>query len=96
MDRLASLKEAEASEADYILLDAGLGSGKTFDWARLKEVQCPFFLAGGLSIDNMEEALSTVAPFALDLSSGLETDGKKDGEKIRAFMKLYQQYYKEG
>lgn len=76
------VKNACKSSADYILLDQGAGgTGKTFDWHMIGEIGRPFFLAGGLGPDNVEAAMQTGA-FALDLSSGVETDGFKDAEKI--------------
>lgn len=72
------------SSADYILLDHGSGgTGKTFDWSLVPRIDRPFFLAGGLSPENLEEALAKVKPWAVDLSSGIETDGLKDPEKMR-------------
>ena len=73
------------SPADYILLDQGSGgTGKTFDWSLIPEITRPFFLAGGLRLENITEAVSRFHPYALDLSSGVETDGYKDKEKIIA------------
>lgn len=76
------VEKACKSSADYILLDQGAGgTGKTFDWRMIGEIDRPFFLAGGLGPDNIEAAMQTGA-FALDVSSGVETDGFKDAEKI--------------
>ena len=78
------VQRAFASPADYILLDqGGGGTGRTFDWSLLErskaaENKTPFFLAGGLGVDNLEEAIRTTRPFAVDLSSSLETDGRKE------------------
>ena len=77
------------SRADYLLFDAPVaGSGQTFDWGRLDttELAQPFFIAGGLHEDNVEEAIHHFTPFAVDVSSGVETDGQKDYEKIRRFI----------
>lgn len=71
------------SEADYLLFDSGAGSGKLFDWSLLAEVNRPFFLAGGLKSENLEAAMQEVKPYAIDLSSGVETDGVKDGRKMK-------------
>ena len=68
------------SPADYILLDQG--TGKTFDWSLIPEITRPFFLAGGLGPDNLEQAVRTIRPYAVDLSSSVETDGVKDRSKI--------------
>lgn len=70
------------SSADYLLFDSGTGTGKTFDWSAIGGIERPFFLAGGLSAENLEEAYHRVNPFAADLSSGVETDGWKDRDKI--------------
>ena len=77
------------SQADYLLFDAPVaGSGQTFDWEQLDttELSQPFFIAGGLNEDNVEEAIQHFTPFAVDVSSGVETDGQKDHEKIRRFI----------
>jgi phosphoribosylanthranilate isomerase len=68
---------------DYFLIDSDAGSGKTFDWNLLSTLKLnkPWFLAGGVSIDNMAQAMA-FAPFAIDVSSGAETDGIKNREKI--------------
>lgn len=69
--------------ADYILLDqGGGGTGQTFDWSLIPEIKRPFFLAGGLGADNLEQAVDTIRPYAVDLSSSVETDGVKDRSKI--------------
>ncbi len=81
------LRAAEASAADMILLDAGAGDGKTFDWSLLSSVSRPYFLAGGLTPENTAEAVRRFRPFAVDVSSGIETDGFKDYNKMRAFMR---------
>lgn len=79
----ADIEKAKQSKADYILLDNGLGTGKAFDWSIVKNVGREFFLAGGLGPDNLAEAIKTVAPFAVDMSSSLETDKVKDPAKIK-------------
>ena len=81
------LRAAEASPADMILLDAGAGDGKTFDWSLLSSVSRQYFLAGGLTPENTAEAVKRYHPFAVDVSSGIETDGFKDCNKMRAFMR---------
>ena len=83
----ADLRAAEASAADMILLDAGAGDGKTFDWSLLSSVSRPYFLAGGLTPENAAEAVKRFHPFAVDVSSGIETDGFKDSEKMRAVLR---------
>lgn len=79
-------KRAEQSTADYILLDGGKGSGKVFDWSLLKEIKRPYFLAGGLNTENAAQAVAILKPFAVDVSTGIETDGFKDAEKMTAFV----------
>ena len=77
------------SQADYLLFDAPVaGSGQTFDWGRLDTTGLaqPFFIAGGLNEDNVARAIQHFSPFAVDVSSGVETDGQKDHEKIRRFI----------
>ena len=79
--------------ADYLLFDTISaqrgGAGKAFDWNILNEYhKMPYFLAGGLSIDNVAEALNQLLPFCVDVSSGMETDGFKDPEKINEFVQL--------
>ena len=77
------------SQADYLLFDAPVaGSGQTFDWGQLDtaELSQSFFIAGGLNEDNVVRAIQHFSPFAVDVSSGVETDGQKDHEKIRSFI----------
>ncbi len=89
--RVRSRYDVEAwldSAADYLLFDSGTGSGRTFDWNLLEGVTRPYFLAGGLGLDNLEQVLARVGPYGVDLSSSLETEGHKDPEKIRRVMEL--------
>ena len=77
------------SQADYLLFDAPVaGSGQIFDWGQLDtaELAQPFFIAGGLKEDNVVKAIRHFTPYAVDVSSGVETDGQKDHEKIRRFI----------
>ena len=81
------LKEYDNSLADYLLLDSGKGSGKTFDWRLIrKDLKKEFFLAGGLNSKNISKAIEEFNPYAVDLSSGVETDGYKDELKIKEVM----------
>jgi phosphoribosylanthranilate isomerase len=74
--------------ADFLLLDSkGGGTGKRFDWDLIGVLQKPFFLAGGLHIGNIEAAIAKANPFAVDVSSGVETDGLKDSAKIDALVR---------
>ena len=79
------VKKAETSCADHILLDSGKGSGLTFDWSVLKNAKRPYFLAGGLDPENVSRAVNDLHPYAVDVSSGLETDGVKDKNKMIKF-----------
>lgn len=82
-----NLQAAYACSADYILLDSGSGgTGKSFDWSILQDFGRPYFLAGGLNINNVSEAVSRLYPYAVDVSSGVETDGRKDDVKMAAFI----------
>ncbi|MBQ6505231.1 MAG: phosphoribosylanthranilate isomerase [Flexilinea sp.] len=81
------LDAAEKSSADFVLLDAGAGGGKTFDWDLLDNFSRPCFLAGGLGPENVREAIERCHPYAVDVSSGIETDGFKDEVKMEAFVK---------
>ena len=78
------IEKALQSPADYILLDqGGGGTGKTFDWSLIPEIQRPFFLAGGIGAANLEQAIREIYPYAVDLSSSVETEKWKDPTKIR-------------
>jgi phosphoribosylanthranilate isomerase len=85
-----------AEVADAVLLDTVKGgrlggSGEAHDWNQSallsRELPVPTILAGGLDPSNVHEAISQVRPYAVDVSSGVETDGRKDGEKMRSFVK---------
>ncbi|WP_406535938.1 phosphoribosylanthranilate isomerase [Methanobrevibacter sp.] len=83
------LSDYENSQADYLLLDSGKGSGKTFDWRLIrKNLKKDFFLAGGLNGSNIREAIEEFNPYAIDLSSSLESDGFKDENKIKELMEV--------
>jgi len=82
-----SLNKAEKSLADLILLDSGSGgTGTAFDWTLLEKFERPYFLAGGLDPDTVGEAVKRFHPYAVDVSSGIETAGKKDKQKMAAFV----------
>lgn len=83
---LNDIENAEHSTADYILLDSGAGTGKVFDWKLIQNIKRPYFLAGGLSPDNVENAVNILQPYAVDVSSGIETDGFKNRIKMAAFV----------
>jgi len=92
--RVLSPKDIEAAQhtfADFLLLDNGTGgTGESFDWSLVGRVKKPFFLAGGLKVDNIEQAIAATSPYAVDLSSGVETDGKKDRDKILELVRRMQ------
>ncbi len=84
--RSRDVEAARLSQADYVLLDSKMaGSGTTFDWSLIPELERPYFLAGGLSPENAEQVMQ-YRPFCVDVSSGVETDGFKDAGKIRDFI----------
>lgn len=89
MSQDIDLREFENTQADYLLLDSGKGSGKTFDWRLIgKDLSKEFFLAGGLDSSNISQAINEFNPYAVDLSSSLETDGFKDENKIKKIMEV--------
>ncbi len=79
------IERAEKCPADMVLLDSGMGSGCKFDHSLVAKIRRPYFLAGGLSPDNAAEAVEALHPYAVDASSGLETDDFKDLQKMRLF-----------
>ena len=94
--QIRSAADAEAwidSSADMLLFDAYHkdergGTGEVFDWSCLDEFERPFMLAGGIDRTNVARAIRTVRPYGIDISSGIETDGVKDDEKIKAFTNI--------
>jgi Phosphoribosylanthranilate isomerase len=89
---MQDVQRAEQTEADFILLDHGTGgTGEAFDWSLLDHIVRPYFLAGGLSAENVGEAIRRFKPFAVDSSSKLETDGVKDYNKMKAFVEAVRQ-----
>lgn len=77
---------AEACSADYVLLDCGRGgTGKSFDWSLACNIKRDYFLAGGLNVDNVSNAVKHLKPFAVDVSSGIESNGYKDINKMKDF-----------
>lgn len=83
-----NFKNAEKYNVDYHLFDSGTGTGNTFDWGKIPRSKKPFFLAGGLDCENISDALKLVKPFAADISSGVETDGVKDYNKMKKIMEI--------
>ena len=90
------LLEWRDSASDYFILDSGKGSGKTFDWSLIDKnsefFKNSIFLAGGLNSENLNLAIEEFNPFAVDLSSSVETDGFKDEEKIREIIEIMDNY----
>lgn len=82
----ANLISVAQSTADYVLLDSGAGTGEIFDWSLPKDFSRPYFLAGGLNPENVSAAIKLLKPFAVDVSSGIETNGRKDADKMRKFV----------
>lgn len=78
------IERANRSAAHMVLLDAGQGSGETFDWSLIEGIRRPYILAGGLGPDNVAEVVRTLHPWGVDMSSGIETDRKKDPDKMAA------------
>ena len=82
----AGLAAAARSTADMVLLDSGAGgTGTVFNWKLLQGFPRPYILAGGLDADNAADAVTRLHPYAVDVSSGIETAGKKDPAKMAAF-----------
>lgn len=87
IDTEQDIEAANESSADYVLLDSGEGgTGAAFDWHLLSKIRRPYFLAGGLTAHNVANAVKTLTPYAVDVSSGIETDGQKDRNKMTAFV----------
>lgn len=88
--RVRNLEDIEAAKhlgGDYLLLDTYKdnqygGSGEAFDWTMIAKVEMPFYLAGGITNENVERAIQIANPYCIDVSSGVETDGFKDATKI--------------
>ena len=80
------LNFAKNSRADFILLDSGAGTGEIFNWQLLKNFERQYFLAGGLNVENVADAVKILKPFAVDVSSGIETGGVKDAAKMKKFI----------
>ncbi len=85
--------EAEGRNCDYLLLDAYReqeygGSGVEFDWGLIPKLKKPFFLAGGINIGNVVKAIQKYRPYCIDVSTGVETEGRKDPDKLRELSRL--------
>ena len=87
IDTEQDILKAQASSADFVLLDSGHGgTGTVFDWNLIQNIKRPYFLAGGLNADNAKDAIDFLHPYAVDVSSGIETHGRKDKNKIAEFV----------
>ena len=87
IDTEQDVERANASTADYVLLDSGAGgTGTVFDWNLLQAIRRPYFLAGGLDTENLRTVRAKLNPYGVDVSSGIETGGYKDKEKMTAFV----------
>lgn len=92
--RVKSKEDIENSnlvDADFLLFDAFSlkeygGTGTSFDWNLISDIRKPFFLAGGIDMENVDAAIDGVRPYAVDLSSSVETDGFKDHDKVVAIV----------
>ncbi len=85
---IGDVEKARMSPADHVLLDHGAGgTGESFDWTLIREIGRDFFLAGGLGPENVADAIRQTCPTAVDVSSGVETDGRKDRDKVQRFMR---------
>lgn len=87
------LRYVEELSCDYLLLDTYKenqygGCGETFDWSKAINISKPFFVAGGLKSDNVLQAINQTMPHAVDVSSGVETEGSKDRDKIIEFITI--------
>ena len=87
------IRNAEKLKVDYLLLDTYSkrqrgGTGKTFDWNMISSISRPFYIAGGINVNNVLQAIRQVKPYAIDVSSGVETNGYKDKEKIRQLISM--------
>lgn len=87
IDTEQDVERANVSAADYVLLDSGAGgTGTVFDWDLLRAIRRPYFLAGGLDTENLGTVKAKLNPYGVDVSSGIETGGYKDKEKMTAFV----------
>ena len=83
---VAEVTAANACPADMVVLDSGSGTGRTFNWSVLAHVTRPYFLAGGLTSENVGQAVADLHPYGVDVSSGIETGHVKDPHKMQSFV----------
>lgn len=86
IESASDIETVNRCAADAVLLDSGAGTGTVFDWKLIQGIKRPYFLAGGLGVDNVAAAVKLLHPFAVDVSSGIETDGVKDQMKMAEFI----------
>lgn len=91
-DSKESIEKANSSTADYVIFDPGKGEGMTFGWDILKYATRPYFLAGGLNALNVKDAIIKLNPYAVDVSSGIETDKLKDKDKMKNFVNAVREF----
>ncbi len=84
--QLQDVIEAQRSTADNILLDSGAGTGAVFDWQLIRHIARPYFLAGGLDPENVGDAITSLHPYGVDVSSGIERNGLKEKQKMAEFV----------
>jgi phosphoribosylanthranilate isomerase len=88
VQKTGDVQKWASTSADLLLFDnKSGGTGQTFDWGLIGKTSKPYFLAGGLDVNNITKAINQTTPFAVDISSGVETDGFKDPEKIKEFIR---------
>jgi len=94
VQKMGDVQKWSATAADYLLLDhKGGGTGQSFDWDIIGETPKPYFLAGGLGVGNIIEAIQKTTPYAVDVSSGVETENAKDPTKINEFIRRVRHGY---
>ncbi|MBQ3396749.1 MAG: phosphoribosylanthranilate isomerase [Synergistaceae bacterium] len=94
--RAIDAERAMNTPADYVMLDSGEGSGKTFDWSLIGNTSRRYFLAGGLTPENVQQALSiTPQPYCLDVSTGVESNRLKDYRKVMKFILAVREFKKK-
>lgn len=80
------VEAAASSDADYVMVDAGAGSGRAFDWSLMEDAGFGYILSGGLDPGNVAETVRRLRPMGVDVSSGVEVGGRKDPARMRAFV----------
>ena len=86
MEMIGVLAFAVSGALVAVLICGGQGGGLAFNWELIGNLRRPYFLAGGLDCENVTDAIATLSPYGVDVSSGIETGGIKDPEKMRKFV----------